>query len=303
MANGTALSTMMPEEAWKLMDQLLLGERLAAISTEMNAAIATETASLHAEDRKRGNIGYYPAEWVRLEERRADEGAAKVYQACCEVWDLQGHRKCRAFFRAVYDYALRLFLAGRRAAVIGQMQRLEQITQKYGRFQPAAASFSRALDKISQRWSRKMDVAARENEYFEERVLARSGILQPGTAIEDVPLPTRKKPKRERSPLEKKKMRIIFGALETGKKGTQYCVLLDQARLPIPDDWLIGGGPKNYLEAYRIGQPFRKRIQDEKHKYGKKMKQLAPTERAAIIQGVTRRTRQERVNVRAPEPA
>jgi hypothetical protein len=69
---------------------------------------------------------------------------------------------------------------------------------------------------------------------------------------------------------EKQRRRVIFGAIQAGDEGQKYCMTLDERRLKTPAEWIEGGCPNKYADAYKAGQPWRKRIQDEKSRYKKK---------------------------------
>lgn len=95
--------------------------------------------------------------------------------------------------------------------------------------------------------------------------------------------------------VSKKQLRrteVIFGAIQAGLRGPRYCSDLDGRRLSPPEPWKEDGCPDTYTLAYRDIR-WRKRIQDEKHRYGKQYKEASASEREAIIQGKngTRRTR------------
>jgi hypothetical protein len=86
---------------------------------------------------------------------------------------------------------------------------------------------------------------------------------------------------------------VIFGAIQAGLRGRKYCSELDSRRLRLPPLWTEEGCPATYAEAYR-SPAWRKRIQDEKHRFGKLYNKTPQKEREAIVQGDTgtRRTRQ-----------
>ena len=94
---------------------------------------------------------------------------------------------------------------------------------------------------------------------------------RPGIAIVPANRPNRSTRKAKMPTLHESKRRgIIQGATQANDKGLKYCKTVDERKLAIPADWLQGGCPKTYTEAYRVGQPWRKRIQDEKYRNRKK---------------------------------
>jgi hypothetical protein len=161
----------MPNQVvWRQIDHILLNAKLAEIAEEMHPKLAEDKAIAHSEGHKRGNSAFYPAERVRFEERRANEWAEKEYEAACKVWEIQGYRPSRAFYRAVYENLLAVLFATRKATVIADMGLEDQRTGQFHHSAGAQGAFARAMGKLSSRWSRKMEVAARENEYAIQRL-------------------------------------------------------------------------------------------------------------------------------------
>ncbi len=175
MPNSAAPATWTPQRVWELIDQPILNAKLAEIAEEMHPKLAEDKAKAHAEGRKRGNAAFYPAERIRLEECRADEWAEKIYQASLQVWETQGYKPSLAFYQAIYEHLLAPLFASREGAVSADMTMEDQRTGWHGRGTAALGAFSRAMSRLSSRWKRKMDVAARENEYAMQR---EQGVLQ-----------------------------------------------------------------------------------------------------------------------------
>jgi hypothetical protein len=157
------------QNVWKQIDQVLPNSKLAEIAEEMHPKIAGDKAKAHSEGLKRGNSAFYPAERIRLEELRADEWAEKMYQAGLDVWETQGNELCPAFYRSVYENLLAPLFETRKGAVNAEMQLEDQRTGRPGHSTAAQGEFVRAMDRLNSRWNRKMDVAARENEYLMRR--------------------------------------------------------------------------------------------------------------------------------------
>src|ERR1019366_450548 len=129
-----------------MIDQVLLNAKLADIAEEMHPKLAQDKLSAHAEGRKRGNSGFYPAERIRLEEQRADEWAEKEYQAALHVWKTQGNGTCPAFYRAIHKNLLAPLFGTRKVAVAADMKLEDQRTRQLGRSSAAVAAFARAMD-------------------------------------------------------------------------------------------------------------------------------------------------------------
>jgi len=83
---------------------------------------------------------------------------------------------------------------------------------------------------------------------------------------------------------EQMRRRVIFAAISMNDEGLKYCKTLDEQKLAIPADWSQKGCPKTYTDAYRTGQPWQKRIQDEKSRYKKKYDQTPVAEREKLLQ-------------------
>jgi hypothetical protein len=86
------------------------------------------------------------------------------------------------------------------------------------------------------------------------------------------------------SAFEKKRRSVIFGAIQAKAEGPKYCKILYGRKLAIPADWIQDGCPKNYADAYKAGQPWQKRIQDEKSRYKKKYDETPKAEREKLLQ-------------------
>jgi hypothetical protein len=165
MPNSAASANWTPQHVWELIDQPLLNAKLAEVAEEMHQKVTEDKAKAHAEGRKRGNATFYPAERIRLEECRADEWAEKIYKASLQVWATQGYKRNLALYQAIYEHLLAPLFASREGAVSADMTMEDQRTGRHGSSTAAVGAFSRAMSQLSSRWKRKMDVAARENEY------------------------------------------------------------------------------------------------------------------------------------------
>jgi hypothetical protein len=179
MPNSKATATWTPEHVWRLIDQHILIAKLTEIAEEMHPKLAEDKAKAHAEGRKRGNAAFYPAERIRLEESRADEWAGKIYQVSLQVWETQGYKPCRALYLAIYEKLLAPLFETRKGTVNADMGLEDQRTGRHGHSTAAMGAFARAMDKLSSRWNRKMDVAGRESEYVMQREQGGGFIAKP----------------------------------------------------------------------------------------------------------------------------
>jgi hypothetical protein len=135
----------------------------------MHPKLAEDKAKAHAEGRKRGNAAFYSAERIRMEESRADEWAEKIYQASLQVWETQGHKPCRALYLAIYEKLLAPLFETRKSTVNANMRLEDQRTGRAGHSTAAQGAFARRMSILTSRRNRKMDVAARENQYAIKR--------------------------------------------------------------------------------------------------------------------------------------
>jgi hypothetical protein len=124
------------------------------------------------------------------------------------------------------------------------------------------------------------------------------GVLSPMPAVRPIALPrgilgsapVKRKPVRQNK-AQLNRQRVIFGAIQAGLKGLKYCHELDRKRLSVREIWIEEGCPRSYAEAYRAGEPWKKKIQDEKSRHHSTYDELTDKEREKIIQGSTRSTR------------
>ena len=71
----------------------------------------------------------------------------------------------------------------------------------------------------------------------------------------------------------------ILDVIQRGSRGLAYCRELDNAHIGTRREGVWRGAPSTYAAAYRVGKPWRHRIQDEKSKINRKAK-LAKTRKS-----------------------
>lgn len=216
---------------------------------------------------------------MRCEEGRADEWAEKQYQAVLEVWKIQGNVPSAVFFRTIYDWLLSSFFGKRIEAVSLNLASEGTPTDRRSRrhIDDALNKFIRAAICLDNRWKRKMNVAAIESEYEAQAI-------PPTAPVSSASKPKAKRTAKALTSTEKKRSKVIFGAIQAEDKGQEYCKTLNDRKLAIPDDWIQGGCPRTYTDAYQAGQPWQKRIQDEKSRYKKKYDKTPAAEREKLLQ-------------------
>ena len=95
---------------------------------------------------------------------------------------------------------------------------------------------------------------------------------------------TRTRPTRPKSPDGRKRERVILGAIQTNLRGRDYCRELDRKGLLGLEAWREDGWPGKYAQAY-MDRRWRKKIQDEKHRFQRKYNELTPAKRQKVIEG------------------
>jgi hypothetical protein len=88
------------------------------------------------------------------------------------------------------------------------------------------------------------------------------------------------RPKKRKKPKLTKAETVIFAAIILGLKSTRYCSFLH--RHGIRPRW-EETAPSSYPEAYKAGEPWRKKIQDQKTRARQRMNSHSPSELATAI--------------------
>jgi hypothetical protein len=82
---------------------------------------------------------------------------------------------------------------------------------------------------------------------------------------------TNRRRARKQSSREKLRDAVMFTAIMDRLEGIKYCRFLQQRGISPQPNWFSEGCPKTYPEAYEAGEPWQKRIQDEKSRARKKL--------------------------------
>jgi len=154
--------------AWSLVDHTLVGLKLSALSEEIRRSITDEERQIRFDNRLNRNSQAVPSLLVQMHERRTDEWAEKTYRVYCDVWEKQGYRKTAEFVRAVSAHAIPVIVAARTGAVISQLSAERQRTGSVMEPHNARmASFKQSMERLADRWARKLKIEARECEHAE----------------------------------------------------------------------------------------------------------------------------------------
>jgi hypothetical protein len=142
------------------------------------------------------------------------------------------------------------------------------------------------VERLQEKWKKKVSAEMPA----QSPTLTQSGApTVPVSQVEVTPAAANVRPRpkgsaKTPSAAEKKRRRVIFGAIQAGARGPKYCKILDGRNLTICADWIESGCPKNYADAYKAGQKWQKRIQQEKYRYKKKYDQTSAAEREKQLQ-------------------
>lgn len=156
-ANGDC--PLSPELVWSEIDHEILRHKLSLISSEMQAKVASEERNALFECRKRGNSGSIKPTLLELHVKLTDEWLERVYQAYCDVWNIQGNTKSAAFIRAVFEKALVPLLLTRQGAIVGEFEMIAIRTRDHS-YGPVCDELARSLQRLRSKWWDKLEIEA-----------------------------------------------------------------------------------------------------------------------------------------------
>lgn len=158
---------------WKLIERDYT-LRLSLVAHEWATEHLRAWNAVFAEARKRGNSAYSGPALVEMEIADADKRAEWSYRNCCEIWEIQGHAKSRPFFRAVFDSCLQTIFSARESSFMSQLglhQKRTALRLPQG-FPAIAGSLRREMRRLRAKWNTRLEIAARDNEYRQQRSYA-----------------------------------------------------------------------------------------------------------------------------------
>lgn len=289
-------------QAWRLIEKDYT-LRLSLVAPKFAEEHQQAKNELFAEARKRGNSAYLGPAWVDMEIADTNKRADWAYKACCEVWEIQGRVKCRAFFRAVFDWCLQPIFATRKGCFTGELNLYETRTRRtLPQGTAILGHMTHQMGHLICEWNTKLEIDARDNEYQQQLAREREykdkkerereaqairATAPSSPQVSLVAISSRREVKHKAIALtvyEKQRRKVIFGAIQARDKGPKYCKTLDGRKLAIPAEWIQDGCPNTYADAYKRGQPWRKRIQDEKSRYKKKYDETSAAESEKLLQ-------------------
>jgi hypothetical protein len=183
MISTSPKNTPRPTSAWELI-QSDFTLRLSLVAHEWAAEHLAAWNAVFVEGRKRGNAGYAGPALVEMEIADADKRAEWSYQTCCEIWEIQGQRKSRLFFRAVFDSCLQPMFTTREGCFRHELElhrkrTLGKIAQDLSAI---AGHMKREMNRLRAKWNTKLEIAARDNEHQQKQQQIHADEIQQGSA-------------------------------------------------------------------------------------------------------------------------
>lgn len=163
--------------------------------------IAAEVIQLFEDDVEKIGREGSPASRLRrlveVEVDHTDRIAEKYYEACCEIWEMLGRRKCPAFFQAVLDHCLLPLFGQRGRAVERQLNLHHYPTAQPSEIDDAIARYGECLASLRTKWRNRLEIEAHNSQLLEQR--REAGAEAEAEADETIRANTRKPgPKRRR---------------------------------------------------------------------------------------------------------
>lgn len=149
-----------PQQAWDI-----LGEdvtlRHSLMVREWNEQ-QQNVSKIDFESNERGDSWYFP-DRIDAEIKITDERAQELYDACCEVWEIHGLSKNRAFYRAVFEYSLQPLFDTRQIGLRCDIARY-YIFKGVQENEAAPVFLATGMDDLRSKWNTKLEIATRESE-------------------------------------------------------------------------------------------------------------------------------------------
>jgi hypothetical protein len=210
-------------QAWDIMrDDVTLRQSL--MTHGFNEQRQRDLLALGHEDRQKGNSGYYLPARIELEIRDTNERAQALYDACCEVWEIHGLKRNRAFCRAVFDNCLQLLFGTRRAVIASELQHRDAVMRTPGRSSAAQGSLTRRMGQLTATWNQKLEKEARDSDTRERVARELAAKLLPAQMPASQPVgyrpQTSKSSNSGRKPRLSSEFVVFAGTLWRDKQGS-----------------------------------------------------------------------------------
>ena len=153
------------QQVWKLIEKDYT-LRLSLVANGWATEHLKAWNAVFAEGRKRGNSAYYGTALVDMEIADMDKRAQWACDIFGEIWEIQGRKKCRPFFRAVFDQGINPMLSIREGCF---RHELELHLKRTGRglspdLSAVMGSMKRHTAQLRAKWNTKLEIAARDAE-------------------------------------------------------------------------------------------------------------------------------------------
>lgn len=104
----------------------------------------------------------------------ADKRAEWAYRTCGEIWTIQGRVKSHPFSHAIFDFCLQPMFAVREGCFKHEVElHLERTGERFPQGISAIVSHvNRGMGKLRAKWRTKLEIAARDNAYRQQRILS-----------------------------------------------------------------------------------------------------------------------------------
>jgi len=153
------------QQVWKLIEKDYT-LRLSLVANGWATEHLKAWNAVFAEGRRRGNSAYYGIALVDMEIADMDKRAQWACDIFGEIWEIQGRKKCRPLFRAVFEQGINPMLSTRESCFRHELELHLKRTGKGG-----AHNLSAIVGSMTQRtahlraiWNTKLEISARDAE-------------------------------------------------------------------------------------------------------------------------------------------
>ena len=149
---------------WEQIDQRLLSAKTFELAREMQKRANDAERRIAFETAQSGNSCGYIPRYFDFHEQLASEWVKRLYEAYCETWQGQNRPLFPAFIRTVRDRAITELLAARKSSVCGHLG-LRGMAINEPLNAHAIGEWVRRMDRLANRWQRKLEGDAVAAEY------------------------------------------------------------------------------------------------------------------------------------------
>lgn len=171
------------ERAWKLIEQDYT-LRLSLVTTDWAEVYLKAKNTLISKARESGNSAYLAPAWAEMQIAEADMRAEWAFKTCCEIWDIQGRKKGRLFFRVVFDWCLQPMFSMREGCFRHELELHETRTRSAvpQGHSTILGHMKQQMDKLRAKWNTKLEIETRNVETRERLAQTQQAESPPPTA-------------------------------------------------------------------------------------------------------------------------